>query len=52
MVVDNHFGNEVVHYLKHLIAQGLGKLAGIGFVDIPPAMVVEPFVVANYWMID
>jgi len=46
MVVDNRFDNTAVHYLKCLVAQVLGKLAGIGVVDIAPIMVVEPFSIA------
>ena len=52
MVVDKRFENVIVHYLKSLVSQVLGKFVGIAVVDIVPAMVVGPFAIAQYWMID
>ena len=52
MVVDNRFGNAIAHYLQRLVAQVLDMIAGIAVVEIEPAMVVGPFVVVQYWMID
>ena len=52
MVVDNRFGNAVAHYLQRLVAQVPDMIVGIAVVDIEPAMVVGPFVVVQYWMID
>ena len=52
MVVDNRFGNAVAHYLQRLVAQVLDMITGIAVVEIEPALVVGPFVVVQYWMID
>ena len=52
MVVDNRFGNAVAHYLQRLVAQVLNMIAGIAVVEIEPALVVGPFFVVQYWMID
>ena len=47
----NHY-NMVAHYLQRLVAQVLDMIAGMAVVEIVSAMVVGPFVVAQYWMID
>ena len=52
MIDGNRFEYTVAHYLQSFVAQVLGKLAGIVVVDIAPAMVVNPFVVVQYWMVD
>jgi len=52
MVVDNLFGNVVSHYLQRLVAQVLDMIVGIMVVEIELAMVVGPFAVVQYWMID
>ena len=52
MIVGNHFEYTATHYLQSFVAQVLGKLVGIAVVDVAPAMVVKPFVVAQYWMLD
>ena len=52
MVVDNRFGNAVAHYLQRLVAQVLDVIVGIAVVGIEPALVVGPFAVVQYWMID
>ena len=52
MVVDNRFGNAISHYLQRLVAQVLDMIAGMGVVEFEPALVVEPFVVDQYWMIN
>ena len=52
MVVDNRYGNAVAHYLQRLVARVLDMIAGIEVVNIEPAMVVGPFAVVQYWMID
>ncbi len=50
--VDGHNHYDMVdtaaHYSQILVAHVLGKLAGIAVVGIVPAMVVGPFVVAQY----
>ena len=48
----NHYDmvDTVAHYLQRLVAHILGKPTGIAVVGIVPAMVVGPFVVAQYWM--
>ena len=52
MVVDNCFGNAVAHYLQRLVTQVLDMIAGIADVEIEPTLVVGPFSVVQYWMID
>ena len=52
MVVDNRFGNVIAHYLQRLVAQVLDMIARMGVDEFEPALVVEPFSVDQYWMID
>ena len=52
MVVDNPFGNAVAHYLQRLVVEVLDMIAGMAVVEIEPALVVGPFDVVQYWMID
>ena len=52
MVDVDHFEYTAAHYLQIFGAQILGKLVGIVVVDIAPAMVVRPCVVAQYWLFD
>ena len=47
----NHY-SMVAHYLQRLVAQVLDMIAGMAVVEIELAMVVGPFVVSKYWMID
>ena len=48
MVDFDRFEYTAAHYLQRFVAQTLGKLVGIAVVDISPAMVVKPCVVARY----
>ena len=48
MFVDNRFGNAVARYLQRLVAQVFDMIAGMAVVEIESAMVVGPFVVAQY----
>jgi len=52
MVVDNRFGNAVAHYLQRLVAQVLDMIAGITVVEIEPTLVVGPFAIVQYRIID
>jgi hypothetical protein len=52
MVVDNCFGNVIAHYLQRLVAQVLDMIAGKEGVEIEAALVVGPFAVDQYRMID
>jgi len=52
MIVDNFFGNAVAHYLQRLVAQVLDMIFGIAVVEIELAMVIGPFSVVQYWMIN
>ena len=47
----NHY-NMVAHYLQRLVAQVLDMIAGMGVDEFEPALVVGPFSVVQYWMID
>ena len=47
----NHY-SMVAHYLQRLVAQVLDMIVGMAVVEIEPALVVGPFVVDQYWMID
>ena len=47
----NHY-SMVAHYLQRLVAQVLDMIAGMAVVEIEPALVVGPFAVDQYWMID
>ena len=47
----NHY-SMVVHYLQRLVAQVLDMIAGKAVVEIEAALVVGPFAVDQYWMID
>ena len=49
--VHNHY-NMVAHYLQRLVAQVIDMIAGMAVVEIEPALVVGPFAVVQYWMID
>ena len=42
----------VAHYLQRLVAQVLDMIAGKAVVEIEAALVVGPFAVDQYWMID
>ena len=52
MVVGNCFVNKIAHYLQRLVAQVLDMIAGMGVDEFEPALVVGPFAVVQYWMID
>ena len=52
MVDFDRFEYTVAQYPQSFVSQVLGKLARIVVVDIVPVMVVGPFVVVQYWMID
>ena len=52
MVVGNRFVNVISHYLQRLVTQVLDMNVGMAVVEIEPALVVGPFAVVQYWMID
>ena len=52
MIDGDRFEYTVAHYMQSFVSQVLCKLVGITVVDIAPAMVLKPFVVAQYWILN